>query len=110
LATSQNIEEHISTAVNLNNNNDEDIFAKMWADDQILVKDEVTHYLCYPNKRRNLDSLIWWQGHQSKSSEDKEIDDFLDSTYKEKVSKERIREKKLRKQNLSSDNTSSEEW
>ncbi|RIB30539.1 hypothetical protein C2G38_2026786 [Gigaspora rosea] len=42
---------------------------------------------------------------ESKSSEDKEVDDFLDSTYKEKVSKERIREKILR-QNLSSDNTS----
>ncbi|CAG8792217.1 7372_t:CDS:1, partial [Racocetra fulgida] len=39
-ATGQNIEEHILTAVNLNNNNNENIFAKMWADDQMPVKDE----------------------------------------------------------------------
>ncbi|CAG8489547.1 23837_t:CDS:2, partial [Gigaspora rosea] len=45
---------------------------------------------------------------ESKSSEDKEMDDFLDSTYKEKVSKERIK-KKILQQNLSSDNTSPEE-
>ncbi|RIB19158.1 hypothetical protein C2G38_2036293 [Gigaspora rosea] len=42
---------------------------------------------------------------ESKSLEDKAVDEFLDSTYKEKVSKEtiqRIREKKLREQEVSS--------
>ncbi|CAG8601180.1 5636_t:CDS:1, partial [Diversispora eburnea] len=44
-----------------------------------------------------------------KSLEEKEEDEFLDSTYKEQVSKEiiqSIREKKFRDQNLSSDNSS----
>jgi hypothetical protein len=61
---SENTEEHISTAVNLNDDNAEDIFAKMWANDQIVVEDEVTRYLSYPDEPKNIDPLIWWQRYQ----------------------------------------------
>ncbi|CAG8716980.1 20520_t:CDS:2, partial [Cetraspora pellucida] len=47
-ADCENIEECISTEIN---NNIEDIFTKMWATDQIIEEDEVTHYLCYPTHK-----------------------------------------------------------
>ncbi|CAG8626928.1 14834_t:CDS:2 [Cetraspora pellucida] len=65
--------------------------------------DDVSNFdICQKSENQHLTSPILIE---PKLSEDIEIDDFLDSTYKEKVSKERIREKILQ-QNLSSDNTS----
>ncbi|CAG8816421.1 368_t:CDS:2, partial [Cetraspora pellucida] len=56
----ENVEEHLA---NLNNVSTEDIFAKIWGNDQIQ-DDEVTRYLCYPDEPKNIDPLIWWKGHQ----------------------------------------------
>ncbi|RIB14273.1 hypothetical protein C2G38_1668804 [Gigaspora rosea] len=71
--------------------------------DNTSNSDDVSNFdICQESENQHLTSPILIE---PKSSEDMEIDDFLNSTYKEKVSKERIREKILR-QNLSSDNTS----
>lgn len=46
---------------------DEDIFAKMWASDQSSIQtnddDEIVRYLQCPNEPKDTDPLVWWRDH-----------------------------------------------
>ncbi|CAG8584166.1 11207_t:CDS:1, partial [Dentiscutata heterogama] len=55
-ATSKNVEEH---AANLYNVSTENIFVKIWDNNQVLEEDEVICYLYYSDEPKNIDSLIW---------------------------------------------------
>ncbi|CAG8799689.1 15644_t:CDS:2, partial [Cetraspora pellucida] len=53
----ENLEEPILTT-DLTDNA-EDVFSRMWVDNQIQTQDEITCYLWYPKEPKNVDPLIW---------------------------------------------------